>query len=214
MGGLGSGNRYRFGTKDAVEEYCALDVRKLSREGMLDPGYRGSLTWWYGERKVSSIVLLAEHGRVVLKYRHRRGGRLGDEWEDVEQPVYLTWTPCNLGGKRPWFVCPGVVGGRYCGRRVAILYSAGPYFLCRHCYDLTYRSRQASDRLGPLHKARRIRQRLGGSANLMEPFPARPKGMHWSTYLRLCQDCTNAEMKYFRASGERLEKLTRGLFED
>jgi hypothetical protein len=57
---------------------------------MLDPGYRGSLTWWQGERKVSSIRLLAEHGRVVLKYRHRRRGGLGDEWEDVEQPVYLT----------------------------------------------------------------------------------------------------------------------------
>jgi len=53
---------------------------------------------------VSSIGLLAEHGRVVLKYRYRRRGGLGDEWEEVEQPVYLTWTPCNLGGKRPWFV--------------------------------------------------------------------------------------------------------------
>ena len=42
MGGLGSGNRYRFGTKNVVEEYCALDVRKLNRAGMLDPGYRGS----------------------------------------------------------------------------------------------------------------------------------------------------------------------------
>ena len=31
---MGSGNRYRFGTKDAVEEYCALDVRKLNREGI------------------------------------------------------------------------------------------------------------------------------------------------------------------------------------
>jgi hypothetical protein len=31
VGGLGSGNWYRFGTKDAVEEYCALDVRKLNR---------------------------------------------------------------------------------------------------------------------------------------------------------------------------------------
>ncbi len=213
MGGFGSGNRYRSGTKDTVEEYCALDVRKLKREGMLYPGYRGSLAWWRGERKVSSIGLLAEHGRVVLKYRHHRRGELG-EWEDVEQSVYLTWTPCNLGGKHPWFVCPGVVGGRYCGRRVAILYSAGRYFLCRHCYDLTYRSRQASDRLGPLHKARRIRQRLGGSANLMEPFPERPKGMHRRTYHRLWQDCTKVEMKYFRTSGERLEKLTRGLFED
>jgi hypothetical protein len=65
-----------------------------------------------------------------------------------------------------------------------------------------------------LHRSRRIRQRLGGSANLMEPFPERPKGMHWSTYLRLYQDCTHAEMKYLRTSSERLEKLTRGLFED
>ena len=136
---------------------------------MLHPGYRGSLAWWWGDREVSSIGLRAEHGRIILKYRHRRGG-LG-ECEDVEQPIYLTWTPCNLGGKRPWFVCPGVVGRRYCGRRVAILYSAGLYFLCRHCYDLTYRSRQDSDWLGPLHKARRIRQRLGGSTSLMEPFP-------------------------------------------
>ena len=223
MGGFSSGNWYRFDTKDAVEDHCALDVRKLKREGMLDPGYRGRLAWWQGGRQVSSIGLLAEHGRVVLKYRHRSGG-LGDEWEDVEQLVYLTWTPCNLGGERPWFVCPGVVSGRYCGRRVesgrycgrrvAILYSAGPYFLCRHCYDLTYQSRQASERLGPLHKARRIRQRLNGSANLMEPFPERPKGMHRRTYHRLLQDCTAAEMEYLHTSGECLEKLARGLFDD
>ena len=65
-----------------------------------------------------------------------------------------------------------------------------------------------------MHKARRIRQRLGGSANLMEPFPSRPKGMHLSTYLRLYQDCTHAEMKYLRTSRERFEKLTHRLFED
>ena len=38
--------------------------------------------------------------------------------------------------------------------------------------------------------------------------------MHLSTYLRLYQDCTNAEMNYFRTSRERFEKLTRVLFED
>jgi len=26
---------------------------------------------------------------------------------------------------------------------------------------------------------------LGGSASLMDPFPARPKGMHWRTYRRI-----------------------------
>jgi hypothetical protein len=212
VGGVGSGNWYRFATKDTVEDHPALDVRKLKRKGMLHPGYRGSLAWWQGDRKVSSIRLRAEHGRVVLRYRHRRGGL--DEWEDVEQPIYVTWTPCNLGGKRPWFVCPGVVNGRYCGRRMAILYSAGPYFLCRHCYDLTYRSRQDSERLGPLHKARRIRQRLGGSISLMEPLPERPNGMHRRTYHRLCQECMNAETEYLRSTDERIDKLLGGLMRD
>jgi hypothetical protein len=29
----------------------------------------------------------------------------------------------------------------YCGRRVGVLYKDGDWFACRHCYDLTYSSR-------------------------------------------------------------------------
>jgi hypothetical protein len=36
-----------------------------------------------------------------------------------------------------------------------------------------------------LHPAEKIRERLGDSANMMELFPGRPKGMHWKTYERL-----------------------------
>jgi len=44
---------------------------------------------------------------------------------------------------RYWFICPLSVNGVYCGRRVGTLYlaSGGPYFGCRHCYNLTYESR-------------------------------------------------------------------------
>ncbi len=44
-------------------------------------------------------------------------------------------TPCNIGGWRPWFICPAVG----CGRRVAILYG-GRIFAWRRCYQLAYAS--------------------------------------------------------------------------
>ena len=106
---------------------------------------------------------------VILSYRHRSG--LGREWEDVQGPVYLTWTACNFGGERPWFVCPGAE----CGRRVAVLYGPERYFLCRHCYDLVYESQRDNAMYRALHKAQSIRKRLGGSANMTEPFPQKPK---------------------------------------
>ena len=135
MGGFGSGNRYRFDKKTTTEECNALDVRRLHREGALRPGAHFSSSWSRGGREIGSISGFAYRDRLILSYSHRSG--LGDEWEDVEEPVSLEWTACNFGGERPWFVCPGVVNGVACGRRVAILYGPGKYFLCRHCYDLS-----------------------------------------------------------------------------
>ena len=43
-----------------------------------------------------------------------------------------------------------------------------------------------------MEKARAIRQRLGGGADLSEPFPDKPKGMHWKTYYRLQQKAEHA----------------------
>jgi hypothetical protein len=34
---------------------------------------------------------------VFLTYRHRSGG---DNWKDESYPVYLTTTPCHMGGER------------------------------------------------------------------------------------------------------------------
>lgn len=40
-----------------------------------------------------------------------------------------------------------------------------------------------------------IRVKLGGSANLNEPFPWKPKGMRWSTYQRLRRQAGQAESR-------------------
>ena len=64
----------------------------------------------------------------------------GDQWEDVAETVRLVRVPCRFGGSRPYFICPGVVNGITCKRRVAKLHGPGRYFLCRSCYRLAHAS--------------------------------------------------------------------------
>jgi hypothetical protein len=80
-----------------------------------------------------------------------------------------------------------------CGRRVAKLYRAGRYFLCRHCYRLPYAS-QSQDVLGRLQRrAIKARRRLGGDPGTASEFPPRPKGMWRRTYERLCEQAVEAK---------------------
>jgi hypothetical protein len=207
LGGAGSGNWYRFDKKITTSGCHSVDVRYLHRHGLLKSGHSFSLRWSRGERKTGSIGGNVEGGarpeRVILSYRHRSG--LGGEWEDVREPVPLTWTACNFGGERPWFACPG----SGCGRRVAVLYGPGRYFLCRHCYDLVYESQRENGMYRALHKAQAIRERLGGSVNMMEPFPKRPKGMHHDTYMRLFWEHHEAEMAQLAGMREWIDRMEK-----
>jgi hypothetical protein len=213
LGGLGSGSWYRFNTKTTVEECHSLDVRRLHREGLLKPDYRFSWSWSRGGRQIASVggVVLgsSRSERVVLLFGHRSGPSA--HWENVQQPVALEWTPCNFGGERPWFICSGVVNGVRCGRRVAVLHAAGKWFMCRHCYDLGYESQREDKTHRALRRAQKIRERLGGSANMTEPFPEKPKGMHWGTYERLWREHHEAELEQLASMREWLDRLQRQL---
>jgi hypothetical protein len=209
MGGVGSGNWYRFDKKTTTGECHGVDVRYLNRHGLLKPGGGFSLRWSRGERETGSIGgsveghLRLRPERVILSYRYRSGQR--SEWEDVQEPVSLDWSACNFGGERPWFVCPGAG----CGRRVTVLYGPGRYFLCRHCYELVYESQRVSSMDRALRKAQAVRERLGASANMMAPFPEKPKGMHWRTYWRLREEHDEVEMEQLAGMREWLDKLER-----
>jgi len=209
LGGLGSGNRYRFGKKTTTDECHSLNVRDIHRDGLLKLGGSFSLRWSRGERETGSIRGSVYRDRVVLSYRYHN--RKSGEWENVEEAVPLNWTPCNFGGERPWFLCPGVVNGVGCGRRVAILYGPGKWFLCRHCYDLRYESQREEKKDRALRRAQKIRMRLGGSANMLEPFPERPKGMHHDTYMRLFWEHEEAHREQLAGMREWLDKLKRPL---
>jgi hypothetical protein len=209
MGGVGSGNWYRFDKKTTADECHGVDVRYLHRHGLLKSGHSFTLRWSRRERETGSIGgsveghLRLRPERVILRYRCRSGQ--GSEWEDVWEPVSLTWTACNFGGERPWFVCPDAG----CARRVAVLYGPGRYFLCRHCYDLVYESQRESAMYRVLHKAQAIRERLGGSANMIAPFPERLKGMHHETYWRLRDEHDEAEMEQLAGMWEWLDRLEK-----
>ena len=132
--------RLRIGTaerlgRDKVEACRSIDVNRLHREGCLRAGSMASCQWSRDGDKVTPTNMRAEHDRLHLTYRVRIGG---GEWEDVNETVRIVRMPCRFGGARPYFVCPGVVNGTACGRRVAKLYGPGRYFLCRHCYRLAH----------------------------------------------------------------------------
>jgi hypothetical protein len=126
-----------------------------------------------------------------------------------EQKVPITWTTCRLGGRRPWFICSVYSGGRYCGRRVALLYGAGELFACRRCYGLAYASQHEALHHRGLGKAPKIRMRLGGSPSMLEGFPDKPKGMHWETYDRLRRAHDIAEARSMAGIMQFVDRLQR-----
>lgn len=184
MGGIGSGNRWRWDKKATCEEHRRVDVRYMRRRGLLYEGAIGTLSWGCRGEPSGWIQYRIHDDTLILIYRYRCNG--GD-WEPVEQRVTIDRTPCHYGGYRPWWHCPD------CGRRVAVLYGAGKYFLCRHCYGLSYITRQEDWYDRRLTKAGRIREWLGGYGSFDEPFPPKPKGMHWKTYERLRRTALEAE---------------------
>ncbi len=176
MGGTGSGAYYHFNSKDRAEDHLSVDVRRWYRGGFLEPYSAFTASWrrYLGESSIS-VLVLGTPGEPADEVRLSYSWELpGEQKEDVAYGVPLEWTVCNFGSSRPWFVCPG----RSCGRRAALLYLGGRYFLCRRC--------------------QRIRTKLGGSANMTEPFPDKPKGMHWKTYWRLYDRHETAHAQYIQ----------------
>ena len=117
------------------------------------------------------------------------------------------WTPTRFGGRRAWFECPG------CRRGCRLLYDAGPRHRCRRCLRLQYTSQYQPTGLGALEHAEKIRKQLGDNIGMAfegDPFPDKPKGMHWRTYRRLEEryedlqaSWTVAAMRRFGFTGRR-----------
>src|SRR6056297_2981653 len=177
MGGIGSGRRWHFDANDTTEDYRTIDVRCWKRDGLLESDQSFGWQWTRHGEEVASIRVRTEPARVILSYRHRTGS---NDWKDEHYPVLLNWTPCHLGGQRPWFLCPA----RGCGLRVAILYCGG-IFACRECYRLAYPSQREPSYDRAARRADVIREKLEWEPGILNGEGWKPKGMHWRTFQRL-----------------------------
>jgi hypothetical protein len=127
----------------------------------------------------------------------KRRGLIAPGQELVEGVARLEWTPCNFGGSRPWFLCPG------CGRRAAILYAASleSGALCRLCAKLVYQSQREDPIARARRRAEKALARLG-------PGGSRPKGMHKNTYSLLSLEYREAVREQEALSQEQGARAT------
>ncbi len=143
--------RYYFDAKTTVEQATQLSIFKLREFGLLRGYAATTLTWTrrLSGRKSSIGIIVNVMDEPYVKVNYTVTDRNTGEKTDYDYKINLTTTPCYFGGVRYWFICPLIKNGVYCGRRTGTLYlaSGGNYFGCRHCYDLSYESRNET-RLG------------------------------------------------------------------
>jgi hypothetical protein len=193
MGGMGSGKRSTHGQMGFAADCCRLDIRLWKRRGLLHPGkvFEGTIgsSGSNGSHPPVRVRMYRDDVEVTTSSN-------GPSHESNEVVIALERTPCALGGERVWFRCPK------CYRRAAVLYLASE-IMCRTCAKLKYETQYLSKHTRCLSTCRSIRWQLGGSANLLERFPDRPKGMRQARYYKLWRRSFRAEEFYWLDTARR-----------
>ena len=87
MGGRGSGRRTSYGGKPETHDAMPLDIRKLTRKGLLVPGNSLSYKWSVNDQQVAGISIRVEFNYgLMLSYRVKSTG-------EVVEPLVLTLIP-------------------------------------------------------------------------------------------------------------------------
>jgi len=109
MGGDGSG---RDGWRGTVEACQVIDANELFRKARQQMGK--TRQWLPPEQITASYSVPGPGGHS----------------DDVTLPLRIVNVPCRFGGRRPFFICPGVPYRSVCARRVIKLYLSRGLFLC------------------------------------------------------------------------------------
>jgi hypothetical protein len=179
MGGYDSTRWNYERIRQDTDPLLKLDVRWLNRVGALRPGAMANPSWSRRGEPSGSIVTIMSQTRPCLNLSYSTQ-RPGEEWQPVKESVWLDTTPCNFGGGRIWFLCPG------CNCRRAVLFSVGGRFRCRTCHDLAYTSTREDAQDRAIRRCAELRCKLGGSfGQPIWTIPPKPVGMTYRRYHRI-----------------------------
>jgi hypothetical protein len=120
--------------------------------------------------------------------------RDGEVWRNETLNLYLEYTDCHYGRKRPWILCP------LCGEKKAVLYFSSGQWGCRRSLDLAYLSQSENflDRLD--RKKRKLALKLSSKNR-------RPRGMHKATYWFIMRELDDIEETQDRAINLRIARM-------
>jgi hypothetical protein len=127
--------------------------------------------WSRGGYSAGSIKVQALPSGIRLIYITR-------DAREASEYIQFAETATCFGGRRRWLQCPA------CGRCCRLVYFGRP-FQCRLCLGLKYGSQSEKPHDRGRRRSDRIRRRLGGSPYPEDPFPPKPRYMHWRTYHRI-----------------------------
>ncbi len=187
MGGRGSG---RPEDTAKLDSGLTLKISRLIKQGAIPAnGWQaGRWVWSYSGGDSASVNYEADtrdpyNMWLRLHYTHTT---YYDESSEMDYKIRLVTTSPNYGGKRLWFECP------LTSRRAAVLYSppGNKWFASRHAFRrCKYRSQGRSAKDRALDKMWKMKGRLDDDGD----FYLKPKGMHWKTFYRMCDDIDRAE---------------------
>jgi hypothetical protein len=195
--------------RPVVEGRPFIDVRAWARQGLLLPNQSFCCEWARRGVPAGSVEVLPKPEAVVLLFHWRASD--AEAWKPCSQRVLLASTVCHFGSERRWLLCPRQTqDGQLCNRRVAKLYLHGrDGFVCRRCCMLVYSSQRESAGDRAIRKVQKLRQRLGGSASVIDPLPPRPRYMHMRVYDRLLRRALAASARWAALESARLRLSQR-----
>ncbi|CAH1853285.1 hypothetical protein R078131_00723 [Convivina intestini] len=132
------------------------------------------------------------------------------KWQGYK--ITIATTRPNYGGVRYWLVCP------HCKQRKSLLYQVGQTVQCRVCAGLYYPDQDNKARRDGFYKIMGLHEKQLQLINKLDPAlynsymglgrlvaydqafrmyitPARPKGMHWTTYAKRLEHIYSMSMQ-------------------